>query len=145
MPGTTKYDCSRKCRYRFIGGEAAHGTGDGHLGSIHCLYRQPTLEGIYSGAPKPWTSTLTNGRFGKTTHHTTPLPHPPILPDLPAVEVKRFALQGASLIRRVWGLIKLIDTRERHAMHLIEVQDVMKGMASWSVSTFLLVLLPLVL
>jgi hypothetical protein len=63
---------------------------------------------------------------------------------LPAVEVKRFALQGASLIRRVWGLIKLIDTRERHAMHLIEVQDMMEEMASWSVSTFLLVLLPLV-
>jgi hypothetical protein len=79
------------------------------------------------------------------THDTTSLPHPPILPDLPAVEeIKLFALQGASVIRRVWGIIKLIDTRERHAMHLIEVQDVIEVMASCSVSAFLLVLLPLV-
>jgi hypothetical protein len=44
----------------------------------------------------------------------------------------------------VRGMTELTYIRERHAMHLIEVQDVMEGMASWPGSAFLLVLLPLV-
>ncbi|UPX12530.1 uncharacterized protein EKO05_0003075 [Ascochyta rabiei] len=85
-----------KCRYKFIGVEAAHGIGDGHLGSLHRLYHVSWSANLGRNI-FVCTKTLNQYldqrqiRNGDTRHHTTAsFTHPPAIANMQVQSLRKY-------------------------------------------------------